>query len=114
MAKLNKDDLVQMDKNYFQSITKERLVEVAANLHQLAVEQCERLEQNSSNSSRPPSTDNPYQTKNKKKEDVDDRREQEKYPEEPDEDESLYGRHGYRGIRLPETALGSCGPDLLS
>lgn len=71
MAKLNKDDLVQMDKNYFQSLTKERLVEVAANLHQLAVEQCERLEQNSSNSSRPPSTDNPYQTKNKKKEDVD-------------------------------------------
>jgi transposase len=54
MAKLNKDDLVQMDKNYFQSLTKERLVEVAANLHQLAVEQCERLEQNSSNSSRPP------------------------------------------------------------
>lgn len=71
MAKLNKDDLVQMDKNYFQSLTKERLVEVAANLHQLAIEQCERLEQNSSNSSRPPSTDNPYQTKNKKKEDVD-------------------------------------------
>ena len=71
MAKLNKDDLVQMNKNYFQSLTKQSLVEVATNLHQLAVEQCERLEQNSSNSSRPPSTDNPYHSKNKKKEDED-------------------------------------------
>ncbi len=71
MAKLNKDDLGQMSKSYFESLEKQRLVEVATNLHQLAVEQCERLELSSSNSSRPPSTDNPYQTKNKKKEDVD-------------------------------------------
>ncbi len=42
MARLNKDDLVQMDKNYFQSLEKERLVEVATNLHQLAVEQWEK------------------------------------------------------------------------
>lgn len=71
MAKLNKDDLEQMSKSYFESLEKQRLVEVATNLHQLAVEQCERLELSSSNSSRPPSTDNPYQTKNKKKEDKD-------------------------------------------
>ena len=70
MARLNKDDLVQMDKNYFQSLEKERLVEVAINLHQLAVEQWEKLEENSRNSSRPPSTDNPYQTKTGNKEDV--------------------------------------------
>ena len=49
MARLNKDDLAQMNKHYFQSLEKQRLVEVANNLHQLAVEQWERLEQNSRN-----------------------------------------------------------------
>ncbi len=34
---------------------------VATNLHSLAVEQWEKLQQNSNNSSRPPSSDNPYQ-----------------------------------------------------
>ena len=69
MARLNKDDLVQMNRNYFQSLEKERLVEVATNLHELAVEQWERLEQNSRNSSRPPSSDNPYQAQTREKED---------------------------------------------
>ncbi len=54
MNRLSKDDLTQMSREYFQSLDKQRLVEVAGNLHQLAVEQLERLEQNSSNSSRPP------------------------------------------------------------
>ncbi len=36
-------------------------MEVATNLHALAVEQWEKLQQNSNNSSRPPSSDNPYQ-----------------------------------------------------
>ena len=70
MARLNKDDLVQMNKDYFQSLEKQRLVEVAINLHQLAIEQWERLEQNSHNSSRPPSSDNPYQKPDKDKQDV--------------------------------------------
>ncbi len=70
MARLNKDDLAQMNKDYFESLEKMRLVEVAANLLQLAIEQWEKLEQNSQNSSRPPSTDNPYQTKTKNKEDT--------------------------------------------
>ena len=35
-------------------------MEVAGNLHALAVEQLERLEQNSTNSSKPPSSDNPF------------------------------------------------------
>jgi hypothetical protein len=70
MARLNKDDLAQMNKHYFQSLEKPRLVEVAANLHQLAIEQWERLEQNSRNSSRPPSSDNPYQTGTENKEDL--------------------------------------------
>ena len=60
MKRLSKEDLAQMDKGYFKSLDKERLVEVAGNLHSLAVEQLERLEQNSKNSSKPPSSDNPF------------------------------------------------------
>ena len=60
MTRLNKNDLAQMNRDYFQSLDKKRLVEVATNLHQLAVEQWEKLQQNSKNSSRPPSSDNPY------------------------------------------------------
>ena len=60
MNRLSKDDLAQMNKDYFDSLEKEKLVEVASNLHQLAVEQLEKLEQNSSNSSLPPSSDSFY------------------------------------------------------
>jgi IS1 family transposase len=62
MARLRKSDLEQMDETYFESLEPKRLVEVAKNLYELAVEQLEKLEQNSKNSSRPPSTDNPYQS----------------------------------------------------
>lgn len=61
MARLDKNDLAQMSRDYFQSLEKEKLVEVADNLHRLAVEQWERINSNSSNSSQPPSGDNPYQ-----------------------------------------------------
>lgn len=61
MTRLDKDDLAQMNLDYFRSLEKEQLVEVAINLHQLAVSQLEKLEIDSSNSSKPPSTDNPYQ-----------------------------------------------------
>lgn len=57
MNRLSKEDLAQMNRDYFQSLDKEKLVEVAGNLHALAVEQIEKLEQNSSNSSLPPSSD---------------------------------------------------------
>jgi hypothetical protein len=60
MARLSKDDLRQMNRNYFQSLPKERLVEVADNLYQLAVEQWEKINSNSGNSSQPPSVDNPF------------------------------------------------------
>ena len=60
MAKLNKDDLAQMNEDYFKSLEKERLVEVAKNLHQLATDLWEKQQQSSENSSQPPSTDNPY------------------------------------------------------
>ena len=38
MARLSKKDLAQMNRDYFQSLEKEKLVEVAENLHLLAVE----------------------------------------------------------------------------
>ena len=60
MAQLDKDDLAQMNEDYFKSLEKERLVEVAKNLHQLATDLWEKQQQNSENSSQPPSKDNPY------------------------------------------------------
>ena len=65
---------------------------MATNLHQLAVEQWERLEQNSGNSSRPPSTDNPYQTKVTDKEDFSEAQESltEQETESPEE-KKLFG-----------------------
>ena len=60
MTRLDKHDLAQMNRDYFRSLEKEQLVEVANNLHQLAVNQFEKLEINSNNSSKPPSTDSPY------------------------------------------------------
>jgi transposase len=60
MKRLSKEDLAQMNQGYFKSLDKERLVEVAGNLHKLAVEQLEKLEQTSKNSSKPPSSDSPF------------------------------------------------------
>jgi transposase len=60
MARLKKVDLEQMGETYFESLEPERLVQVAKNLYELAVEQLEKLEQTSRNSSRPPSSDSPY------------------------------------------------------
>jgi hypothetical protein len=60
MAQLDKNDLAQMNEDYFKSLEKERLVEVAKNLHQLATDLWEKQQQNSENSSQPPSKDNPY------------------------------------------------------
>jgi hypothetical protein len=61
MARLTKDDLAQMDRDYLQSLDPERLLNAAWNLRQAAVEYLERLEQNSRNSSRPPSSDPPFE-----------------------------------------------------
>ena len=54
MARLDKDDLAQMNEDYFRSLDQERLVEVAKNLHQLAAELWEKQQLNSENSSQPP------------------------------------------------------------
>ncbi|MEM7593241.1 MAG: transposase, partial [Cyanobacteria bacterium P01_A01_bin.83] len=65
MARLSKEDLTQMNRGYFQSLSKERLVEVADNLHLLAVEQWEKINSDSDNSSQPPSSDNPFKKEQK-------------------------------------------------
>lgn len=65
MAQLDKNDLAQMNEDYFKSLEKERLVEVAKNLHQLATDLWEKEPKNSQNSSQPPSKDNPYSAKKK-------------------------------------------------
>ncbi len=65
MAGLDKNDLAQMNEDYFKSLDKERLVEVAKNLHQLAAELWEKQQLNSENSSQPPSSDNPYVSKSR-------------------------------------------------
>lgn len=63
MAQLDRDDLAQMNEEYFKSLKQERLVEVAKNLHILATDLWEKQQQNSENSSQPPSLDNPYSSK---------------------------------------------------
>ena len=68
MAQLDKDDLVQMNEDYFKSLNQERLVEVAKNLDQLATDLWSKQQQNSENSSQPPSKDNPYNSNNKTEE----------------------------------------------
>lgn len=68
MGQLDKDDLAQMNEDYFKSLQNERLVEVAKNLHALATELWEKQQQNSTNSSQPPSKNNPYTSLPKREE----------------------------------------------
>ncbi|XGB39972.1 MAG: DUF6444 domain-containing protein [Cyanobacteria bacterium LVE1205-1] len=63
MTHLDKADLEQITDDYLQSLEPERLVAVAKNLR--AVAQLEKLEESSKTSSRPPSSDSPYQTRPK-------------------------------------------------
>ncbi|PXF56227.1 MAG: hypothetical protein C4B58_14185 [Deltaproteobacteria bacterium] len=69
MDHLTKDDLAQIDRIYLQSLEKETLIDVACKLRDFSVKLVERLEQNSSNSSKPPSSDSPYDKGNKGKSD---------------------------------------------
>ena len=60
MNHFTKEDLAQMDRDYLQGLGYEVLIDVACRLRYLSIELLERLDQDSSNSSRPPSSDNPY------------------------------------------------------
>ena len=49
-----------MDRGYFENLASEALIDMACRLRDFSVDLVERLEQNSQNSSRPPSSDSPY------------------------------------------------------
>ena len=65
MDHLTKDDLAQLDRSYLQRLEKETVIDVACKLRDFSITLVERLEQNSSNSSKPPSSDDPYAKANK-------------------------------------------------
>lgn len=69
MDHLTKDDLAQIDRTYLQNFEKETVIDVACKLRDFSISLVERLEQNSSNSSKPPSSDSPYDKGNKGKSD---------------------------------------------
>ncbi len=57
---LHRDDLAQMGPDHFASLDHQTLIKVACRLHETAVELWERVHQNSQNTSRPPSSDDPF------------------------------------------------------
>jgi len=60
MSGFSKEDLAKMNKPYIESLDHETLVDVTYELRNIVIEQLEILERNSSNSSKPPSSDDPY------------------------------------------------------
>lgn len=60
MEHLSKKDLAQINRTYLESLTLQILIDLLLRLRDLAVELYERLEKNSTNSSMPPSSDNPF------------------------------------------------------
>ena len=53
-------DLKSMDRAFFETLDQAALVELVCRLHAMSVELSERVNQNSTNSSRPPSSDSPF------------------------------------------------------
>ena len=53
-------DLSSMDRGFFEELSPEARVELLCRLHALAIEQAEKLARDSTNSSRPPSSDGPF------------------------------------------------------
>src|SRR3954471_17437052 len=53
-------DLSGMDRSFFEALSPEARVELLCRLHALAIEQAEKLARDSTNSSRPPSSDGPF------------------------------------------------------
>ena len=69
MVQFNKEDLAQMNRTYFQSLEHETLIDVTCKLRNFCVELVENRDKNSSNSSKPPSSDSPFQKGGKKNSD---------------------------------------------
>ena len=60
MARKDPIDLKSMDRAFFETLDQAALVELVCRLHAMTVELVERVNQNSTNSSRPPSSDSPF------------------------------------------------------
>jgi len=60
MARPTRNQLARMNRAYFERLSPKALVDEACRLRDLAVHLTERLEQDSTNSSRPPSSDGPF------------------------------------------------------
>jgi len=63
MKYLTKNDLAQIDRSYLQSLKKESVIKLACRLRDMNIDLLERLDQDSSNSSKPPSSNSPYKKK---------------------------------------------------
>jgi hypothetical protein len=66
MELFTKEDLAQMERPYLESLERDVLVDVAVRLRQTSISLIERLEKDSSNSSKPPSSDSPYKRRKEK------------------------------------------------
>jgi hypothetical protein len=64
MMKLTKNDLAGMNRVYLESLDRDNLADVVYELRNAVVELLEHSEKDSRNSSRPPSSDNPYEKDN--------------------------------------------------
>src|SRR3954453_21868268 len=60
MTRTGPVDLSGMDRRFFEALSPDAGIELLCRLHALAIEQAEKLERDSTNSSRPPSSDGPF------------------------------------------------------
>src|SRR6187431_850983 len=60
MTRTGPVDLSGMDRRFFEALSPDARVELLCRLHELAIEQAEKLARDSTNSSRPPSSDGPF------------------------------------------------------
>jgi hypothetical protein len=60
---INPIDLAQINRESLEKLTKADIISLALKLRDYGIELYERLNQNSSNSSRPPSSDSPFNNK---------------------------------------------------
>ena len=60
MTRTGPVDLSGMDRRFFEALSPDARVELLCRLHELAIEQAEKLARDSTNSSRPPSFDGPF------------------------------------------------------
>lgn len=92
MNQLSKDDLAQIDHEYLSKRNKSDLIKLALRMRDQCIEYYERLNKDSSNSSKPPSSDNPYD-KNGKHKDGESNKEEDSEDSQPDSKEPDKPKH---------------------